>query len=44
MDYKSGQKKLDKILVEHGVQLQLLAYLAAVRHWPDQRGFLACNN
>ena len=38
MDYKSGQKKLDKILVEHGVQLQLLAYLAAVRHWPDQRG------
>ena len=37
MDYKSGQKKLDRILVEHGVQLQLLAYLAAVRHWPDPR-------
>jgi ATP-dependent helicase/nuclease subunit B len=35
MDYKSGQRKLDKILVGHGVQLQLLAYLAAVRHWPD---------
>jgi len=35
MDYKSGQKKLDNILVAHGVQLQLLAYLAAVRHWPD---------
>jgi ATP-dependent helicase/nuclease subunit B len=35
MDYKSGRQKLDKILVEHGVQLQLLAYLAAVRHWPD---------
>jgi ATP-dependent helicase/nuclease subunit B len=35
MDYKSGQRKLDKVLVEHGVQLQLLAYLAAVRHWPD---------
>jgi ATP-dependent helicase/nuclease subunit B len=35
MDYKSGQNKLDKVLVEHGVQLQLLAYLAAVRHWPD---------
>jgi ATP-dependent helicase/nuclease subunit B len=34
MDYKSGQKKLDKILVEHGVQLQLLAYLAAIRSWP----------
>ena len=37
MDYKSGQRKLDKILVEHGVQLQLLAYLAALRHWPDPR-------
>ena len=35
MDYKSGRQKLDKILVEHGVQLQLLAYLAAVRSWPD---------
>ena len=35
MDYKSGRKKLDKVLVGHGVQLQLLAYLAAVRHWPD---------
>ena len=33
MDYKSGQKKLDKLLVEHGVQLQLLAYLAAIRSW-----------
>jgi ATP-dependent helicase/nuclease subunit B len=40
MDYKSGQRKLDKILVEHGVQLQLLAYLAAVRHWPDPRALL----
>jgi ATP-dependent helicase/nuclease subunit B len=40
MDYKSGQKKLDKILVEHGVQLQLLAYLAAARHWPDPRALL----
>jgi ATP-dependent helicase/nuclease subunit B len=38
MDYKSGQRKLDQILVEHGVQLQLLGYLAAVRHWPHPRG------
>jgi ATP-dependent helicase/nuclease subunit B len=38
MDYKSGQRKLDKILVEHGIQLQLPAYLAAVCHWPDPRG------
>ncbi len=36
MDYKSGQKKLDKILVEDGVQLQLLAYLAAIRSWPPE--------
>ena len=36
MDYKSGQKKLDKILVEHGVQLQLLAYLAVIRNWPPE--------
>jgi len=34
MDYKSSRRKLDPILVEHGVQLQLLAYLAAVRRWP----------
>ena len=34
MDYKSGHRTLDKILVEHGVQLQLLGYLAAVRRWP----------
>jgi ATP-dependent helicase/nuclease subunit B len=36
MDYKSGQKKLDKILVGHGVQLQLLVYLAAIRSWPPE--------
>jgi ATP-dependent helicase/nuclease subunit B len=34
MDYKSGSRKLDPILIEHGVQLQLLAYLAALRRWP----------
>ena len=36
MDYKSGRKKLDRILVEHGVQLQLLVYLAAIRSWPPK--------
>jgi ATP-dependent helicase/nuclease subunit B len=35
MDYKSSRKKLDKILVRNGVQLQLLVYLAALRNWPD---------
>jgi len=36
-DYKSGGKKLEKILVENGVQLQLLAYLGALRHWKNPR-------
>ena len=35
IDYKSSQKKLDKALVEHGVQLQLLAYLNVLRHWKN---------
>jgi len=34
MDYKSSARKLDNVLMQHGVQLQLLAYLAAVRRWP----------
>jgi ATP-dependent helicase/nuclease subunit B len=32
MDYKSGRRRLDPVLVEHGVQLQLPGYLAAARH------------
>ena len=43
MDYKSGGKKLDAILVEHGVQLQLLAYLNALRHWKNPRGIFGVN-
>jgi ATP-dependent helicase/nuclease subunit B len=35
MDYKSGGKKLDPLLVANGVQLQLLAYLGALRHWKN---------
>ncbi|HEV2691989.1 MAG TPA: PD-(D/E)XK nuclease family protein [Verrucomicrobiae bacterium] len=34
-DYKSGGKKLEPLLVENGVQLQLLAYLGALRHWKN---------
>jgi len=37
MDYKSGQRKLDPVLVEHGVQLQLPGYLAALRRWSNPR-------
>ena len=40
MDYKSGSKKLDAILVEHGVQLQLPAYLNVLRQWADARAVL----
>jgi ATP-dependent helicase/nuclease subunit B len=35
VDYKSSQKKLDPVLMEHGLQLQLLAYLNVLRHWPE---------
>lgn len=34
VDYKSGHKQLDPLLMQHGVQLQLLAYLSVLRHWP----------
>jgi ATP-dependent helicase/nuclease subunit B len=37
LDYKSSQKKLDAIFVEHGIQLQLLAYLSVLRHWENPR-------
>jgi ATP-dependent helicase/nuclease subunit B len=37
LDYKSSSKKLDRILVEQGVQLQLLAYLNVLRHWKNPR-------
>ncbi len=40
MDYKSSGKKLDAILLEHGVQLQLLAYLNVLRHWANPRDAL----
>jgi ATP-dependent helicase/nuclease subunit B len=35
MDYKSSQRKLDPVLIAHGIQLQLLAYLTTVRRWPE---------
>jgi ATP-dependent helicase/nuclease subunit B len=37
MDYKSGVKKLDAVFVRHGIQLQLLAYLNALRRWKNPR-------
>jgi ATP-dependent helicase/nuclease subunit B len=35
VDYKSGQKKLDPLLLANGLQLQLLTYLTVVRRWRD---------
>ena len=37
LDYKAGGKKLDALLVEHGIQLQLLAYLSVLRRWKNPR-------
>jgi ATP-dependent helicase/nuclease subunit B len=37
VDYKSSQKKLDPLLVAHGLQLQLLAYLNVLCQWPQAK-------
>ena len=37
VDYKSSQKKLEPILIENGLQLQLLTYLTVLRHWPEPK-------
>ena len=40
MDYKSSAKKLDPLLLQHGIQLQLLSYLNVLRHWPKPESVL----
>ena len=35
IDYKSSEKKLERIRIENGLQLQLLGYLNVLRHWRD---------
>lgn len=35
IDYKSGGRRLDDCLLEHGIQIQLPAYLAALRNLAD---------
>src|SRR6185369_13781159 len=37
MDYKSSSRTIDPILLEHGIQLQLPAYLSVLRNLPDLR-------
>ncbi|MDQ6630846.1 MAG: PD-(D/E)XK nuclease family protein, partial [Verrucomicrobiota bacterium] len=36
IDYKSSETKLDPVLLENGVQLQLPAYLSVLRHLPEK--------
>ncbi len=40
IDYKSSQKKLDPLLLENGVQLQLLSYLNVLQQWPAPQALL----
>ena len=37
VDYKSSARKLDKVMMAHGLQLQLPAYLSVLRHLNDAR-------
>ena len=37
VDYKSSAHKLDKVMLRHGLQLQLPAYLGVLRHLRDAR-------
>jgi ATP-dependent helicase/nuclease subunit B len=37
VDYKSGARKLDKVKMAHGLQLQLAAYLSVLRHLSSQQ-------
>ena len=40
IDYKSSLKKLETILIDNGLQLQLLSYLNVLKHWPDPGALL----
>ena len=35
VDYKSGSRRIDPVLLAHGIQIQLPAYLAVLRQLPD---------
>ena len=42
MDYKSSAKVVDRVLMKHGIQLQLTAYLAALSGRRCTSGWTAC--
>jgi len=37
IDYKSSQKQLDALMMQNGLQLQLLTYLGVLRQWPSPK-------
>ncbi len=39
IDYKSGARKLDRVMMAHGLQLQLAAYLGVLRHLQDAKKY-----
>jgi ATP-dependent helicase/nuclease subunit B len=43
MDYKSSERKLDPVLMRHGIQLQLLAYLSFLRQTPSAPALFRVN-
>lgn len=44
VDYKSSHKKLDALLMAHGLQLQLPAYLNVLRHWSNPAELFGFSN
>ncbi|MEI7732181.1 MAG: PD-(D/E)XK nuclease family protein [Verrucomicrobiota bacterium] len=40
IDYKSSSRKPDPVLLQHGIQMQLPAYLSVLRHLPEAAGRL----
>jgi ATP-dependent helicase/nuclease subunit B len=44
VDYKSSHKQLDPVLIEHGVQLQLLTYLNVLRRLPGSEKVFGVRN
>ena len=43
VDYKSSSRKLDRLKLHHGLQLQLPTYLAVLEQLPEARATLAAN-
>jgi ATP-dependent helicase/nuclease subunit B len=44
IDYKSSQKQLEQVLVENGIQLQLLTYLNVLHRWPGAQARFGIRN